>query len=349
VFVVIAICLALAAAPASANDGVVISRGDTLHPLTSTVVQIRQEKLQIAYNRETQSWDVMVVFDFYNPTRRTVTHKVAFVNRSLEREPFDNRVRDFVTRVNGLETGVTRYEEEPPADPEAPPLSGKAINEYFAFDISFPPGLTEVRHSYRYYGSIGWGPDRRGFYYVLETAKAWNGPIGSFHLRIDLPDNSILSSGDWEGFVPFGTYTMKREYLLFGKYRKTNGLFIRHGGLSLDATNYVPPHDLFLEVYDFDWYLSAEQAVEGKPLSTGDLLTRALAPADLQPYTRAELRLLRNAVFAWHGRRFQDASLGSSIENYIWYIPSESTASPLTAIQARNVEAIKRAEAERER
>src|SRR5690554_6723433 len=170
------ICFILVFAVSSlANDLIVISKGDTIHPVGETLMKIERENLSISYNETTYLWDVEVDFIFFNPTDQVITEQVAFVNKSEPFEDFNYKIVDFTTKVNGLSNPFNRKEEKWKIEED---FYG-GITEYFISTITFQPGFTRVNHTYSYLGEIG---TFFGFYYTLTTAKAWNGPIKYFSL-----------------------------------------------------------------------------------------------------------------------------------------------------------------------
>ncbi|HHU82940.1 MAG TPA: hypothetical protein GXZ26_08055 [Firmicutes bacterium] len=95
-----------------ANDTLVISSGDTIHPLGETVIKIERENLLISYNKATRLWDVEVDFIFYNPTNQAIKEEVAFVNESVPYEKFNHKIEGFTTRVNGITIPFSRKDEK---------------------------------------------------------------------------------------------------------------------------------------------------------------------------------------------------------------------------------------------
>lgn len=79
-----------------------------------------------------------------------------------------------------------------------------------------------------------------------------------------------------------------------------------------------------------------------RALVTGKKLT----PQDLAPYSKAQLRLMRNTVYAIHGRKFTSKDLQQYFSQFSWYKPTV-TEVPLTAlseIEKHNVTLIQKYE-----
>lgn len=70
-------------------------------------------------------------------------------------------------------------------------------------------------------------------------------------------------------------------------------------------------------------------------------LERLLLPADLEGFSKAALRIWRNAVYARHGRIFKSEDLQALFNEYAWYTPDENYSDDkLTDIDRANIELI---------
>lgn len=87
--------------------------------------------------------------------------------------------------------------------------------------------------------------------------------------------------------------------------------------------------------------LSAAREVFAKPVWTWLTRERTVQATDLEVYSGLELTLMRNEVFALHGRVFQDPYLKSVFSTRTWYRPDgKFTESKLSAPEKANVSAI---------
>jgi protein containing caspase domain len=73
---------------------------------------------------------------------------------------------------------------------------------------------------------------------------------------------------------------------------------------------------------------------------------RELTPADLTGCPKAELRLMRNTIYARHGYMFQSADLQEYFSQFDWYEPRLNvvTENDMSEIERKNVALIKRFE-----
>lgn len=76
---------------------------------------------------------------------------------------------------------------------------------------------------------------------------------------------------------------------------------------------------------------------------------RVLTEDDLAGLSASELRVMRNEIYARHGRRFQSADLRSYFESQRWYVPLTDGVPTLSRTEMANVEFILRAEQKRGR
>jgi hypothetical protein len=82
------------------------------------------------------------------------------------------------------------------------------------------------------------------------------------------------------------------------------------------------------------------------PIDDPRLLDRPLAEADLAEMSRRDLRLLRNLVYARHGRPFTSDILRMYFENMPWYTADPAyTEARLTEADRRNIQLIQTVEA----
>lgn len=71
------------------------------------------------------------------------------------------------------------------------------------------------------------------------------------------------------------------------------------------------------------------------------LSTHALTPEDIQHFSKPELRILRNAIFARHGYMFQSEDLKAYFGNFYDYTPTTRTVTDFNPVENANVALIK--------
>ena len=72
-----------------------------------------------------------------------------------------------------------------------------------------------------------------------------------------------------------------------------------------------------IKVYEFN-YETDEAGIDYEKLE------RPLLPADLEGFSKAALRIWRNAIYARHGRIFKSEDLQALFNEYTWYTPDEN-------------------------
>lgn len=96
---------------------------------------------------------------------------------------------------------------------------------------------------------------------------------------------------------------------------------------------------------------TAESAPAAAPASSGNdfvamVTQRKLTAQDLAPYSKAQLRLMRNTIYAIHGRKFTSKDLQQYFSQFAWYKPrvSEVSKADLSPIEQYNVTFIQKYE-----
>ncbi len=71
------------------------------------------------------------------------------------------------------------------------------------------------------------------------------------------------------------------------------------------------------------------------------LSQRKVTQSDLSGLTKSQLRILRNAIFAIHGHKFNSRDLRTYFESFAWYTPVGDASSQLSPLEQENVAIIK--------
>ncbi len=118
-----------------------------------------------------------------------------------------------------------------------------------------------------------------------------------------------------------------------------------------EADAYQPEFHMVLEKLnddgtipaDYDDGYSSESSI---PYKFKRLSTTFLSDDDLNQYSGSELKIMRNAIYAIHGRRFRDAKLRNYFSSLDWYNPTrdEVPDRELNKYEKANVEKIHRLE-----
>lgn len=294
--------LFLALTGARGNDGVFYAQGNQLIPIKETDITVRKEILTINRVGKSDYVEVIVYYEFFNPTGKAKTILVGFEAASpypydgLLRFPEQPNIHDFQVVMNGqlLPYQVAHVQRElcdyDKTGTSVPPyyVNGKVqdwsrkqcedaikesndesypFNYVYHFNAEFRPGVNTVRHTYRFQLSESIDMTYQ-FPYVLTAARRWaNGQIDDFTLNINM--------GDCESFCIYPTFFKEAsEWTLTGVGRTDISPFggedsprfhIREGGISFHKLHFRPEGELTVFQERADWSVYSD---EGPVLSS---------------------------------------------------------------------------------
>lgn len=320
--------------PAGANDGVFRALGNTLIPLKETSIRMKKEILSL--ERQGEWMQVDIYFEFFNPgAARELT--VGFVTPPAygdfsEEEANHPQVKDFMVMVGNrlLPFKITRLEQ-----------SGFRLQERLAggqdfvyhFTVPFAPGVTVIRHSYRYWGGAS-VEEKYNFDYRLTTGTTWGGSaIEDFELNINMGEDVYFSvpasfgkaNANWT-VVGVGRISPPLKY---NPYQDETGgqrlcmVFLKKGKLQLRQAQFRPVTDLSLVIYQPHNEVMVWMApgVENPFRDLASLTWTDSLSAELARLSSEQLRLYRNLNYARRGLVFRDEKLQKVFLSCFWYIP----------------------------
>ena len=139
--------------------------------------------------------------------------------------------------------------------------------------------------------------------------------------------NSVSLMGDYKWLFYYektiSTKTKIEEFIIFNGKR----------GLKAYTSNWAfYYYDRIQQKYVQDENATSEELeqIHGSPDFFAEAgidyakLERPLLPADLEGFSKAALRIWRNAIYARHGRIFKSEDLQALFNEYIWYEPDEN-------------------------
>lgn len=321
-----------------ANDAVFTGQGDTLFPIESTDIAMQKEVLTIDMPEKFSEYiDITVEFDFFN-SKETKDVIVGFVSppqRFLGEGMSPPDISGFSVRNNWqqLTWDISKLE----SSSFKSNLSTYDGDDYvYFFDTTFKNGSNKLIHKYGYKGlEDAYGG--KTILYRLTTGALWaNNVIEDFNAEIKVPDNSylIMDSNDMDIF----------NWKIEGRGRVHRGehrtrIFIQQGSLKSKISNFTPKTDLDIyypskryglmayskiskEKPDLPDYLFLQQKFNRPYLDKGKLTNY------FSKFTKEELRICRNYIFARKGYIFKDKELQDLFENYMWYVrnPKQSNS-----------------------
>jgi len=298
---------------AAANDTTIGFTGGSPYPLKNSSISLLQEELSLTLDNnesvvevtyrlknEGERCDLAIGFPYY--TKKDLTYP-DMGDSALG-------VSDFRCTVDGTPVEVK--------DSRGPDVLGMkdrfSTISWKTWHVSFDRGQTRTIY-HRYCGSMGSSTGNatvanRGvafFEYILTTARNWKGPIGLFRLTVSVREPLRMS--DIYGI----------NYPGFEKVKNS---------LVLEKKNFVPDRELFISVYGEyerrsmkgpENWLNRSFSYGTRRVESPHSSQERLTDSDLDPHTARELTIMRNEIYARHGRVFQDRELKSHFEAQDWY------------------------------
>lgn len=303
----------------------------------STPIRMQSETVIIELHKK--SYTIDATFEFFNHGK-TIIAQVGFPKRGYGYTPDFKGVddlNDFETWVNGEIVHVKEMPGEviingQKADAvqmmkiKKGELTGP-IEEtrWLVKNVTFRGNartITRVKYTVPYGGIHGGRNNDRGEY-LYGTGKSWNGTIGKARFIVrESPDVSLLvvSFTENEHEQNVRKYSFKRlggyeyEYILEDIEPKEN-----------EALKFA---------VTFNW-----DSWDGSVFSGYD--EKAVKREQLEHFSLWQLKLLRNTIYAFHGKIFNDPKLNKYFRKYDWYKPKKDfTESELNKIEKDNIAAI---------
>lgn len=310
--------------PGGANDAAFGGAGADLVPLVESRIQMVSEDIRLERTAPGGyrilgggEWRVHAIYRLKSLSAEPVEIQIGFPEPACPEDgdcSFSG-FEDMTTLVRGVETPLTVGTVAPHA-----PWAGD-IGRVHLFSVRFAPNETvEVVHDYRHGLSeqVNGGEEIR---YITRTGAPWAGPIEHAHFRLELP------------FRPWGMGLGGWDAALMG-LRETLGDGQTRVELDFQRSDWEPASDLTLYLGPGTPTLESPSLIADCP-APADLFDLAMDAATLQTKTllarteglsSEQLRRCRNAVFAHHGKVFEDSAL-----NDFFYGPSGLKIHPSNA------------------
>lgn len=261
-----------------------------------------------------------------------------------------NQLHDFKTWVDGAEvpsSDISRSKEnseEESVYEEAFPRSWKTKTVRF-------PSHSTTKTSIQYSAPVGMAGPAYTASYIYGTGGTWHGPIGKAVFEILIDENRLADMPCRDRYTLVrrekGRFVFQMQnyepqsldegiLIQFG----TVGRMIKaaeEGSWAIDDVLVGRNRYCFTLPGDREW--QCRLAEEKLPR-----IKRYGCRGDLNYLTLAQLRILRNRVFAEHGRVFEDAQLQKYFEKMGWYRPDKNGESALSDADRDWVNAIREQE-----
>ncbi len=319
-----------------ANDGAYLTKGGVFYPTTETKISMDKEHLSF---KVVDGWcTANIAFEFNNPENEERKVTVGFqaptaVGDVDEETLASNMIKDFMVQQNG---SILPYQLQI-AECEDCPL--KNIGEWtpnhqadmgvyvYLFEIVFKPGITKINHSYRFPASTMVFKHQM-YDYILTTGSKWaGGTIKDLTVEMDLGSNTYFfvkdvfgKSADWQ-IIGTGKVTSKK----ITDYDETEQRMIRvlSGKLQIHVNNLKPTNNIQFGIYNAYFFRDENSKGFESKKDQVDLSGMYIQEYEIeQVNASADLRLLRNAIYAKYGLTFNSKDLQTYFSQFDWYIPN---------------------------
>ncbi len=317
--------------PVFGNDGVYLTRGGVIYPIKETKVSLDKEILSFTIRNSVAYVDIQ--FEFNNPEKTERKLLIGFQAPTAGGDVSElisnsNQITDFKIIQNGqilpYQLKAAECEDCELKDPKEFHFSQSESGIFvFLFEITFKPGLNRINHSYNFPASSS--IDLNQIYnYILTTGSKWaGGKIKDLTLNIDMGQNQFFyvsdifgQTSDWS-IIGSGKVTdVTFNYIEDNPYRMIR---ILSGQLQIKVSDFQPMKNIEFGLtrrYFFSYLSSfdSDDIYRSEALLIDDFIVG-------EEFTKEELRLLRNTIYAQHGYVFNNVDLKKYFNQFAWYMP----------------------------
>lgn len=293
-YIVILLMIAFSLSVVFANDGAMSGAGGNIDlNFENPDIQIKNEIL--TFTLFEKSCHISVRYDFYNYGEKQIV-TTAFPE-------FDfGYGSDLWTPITGFQVSYITGEDIPvrkeATDERTMPIR---MHSWFKKEITFESkAYTSICINYAVnYSYVMTHSDEISYW--LGTGRTWKGAIENLTIRIDNRSNKWINS-----------------------FRIGNGIeyeykYIAEGIYEANLKEHEPDHFEIIKIVVSDDNKYAIPPNQEFPKQSFRLKYEKISEDKLMFYSRNQLRLLRNAIFANNGYKFTSDSLNMYFENKYWY------------------------------
>jgi hypothetical protein len=333
-----ALCLFALATPALANDGEFYGEGATVYPINNADISMDKEVLRIEQmgppGDYVHHWQITVDYVFRNTSAKAVTVQMGFPEKCQrlvdDFDAIENNegpwckqpaIRDFIAEVDGRRAKVT---VKTPKEGEPGALKGQSFDRIHTFKVKFAPGqVKKIHHTYAHNGAIT-SPFTSHVDYITATGALWKGAIKDFDFTVVIKqDFARVKQRQFDG-NPFPAPTSKQAVDGQTHWR-------------WQLKDFEPKGNPALE-------LSEPGSIKRLGM-VENLRLKYDTAASLDALSKAELKILRNTVYAAYGYRFKSKALQAHFAAQPWYRPrADYDAAWVSTWNLKFVQQVKKAE-----
>lgn len=320
----------------------VTSYGGNFFPIKKTNISIEKEVLSFTVRDDIAYVDIQ--FEFHNPSSKDQKIGIEFEAPAQFSNPL--QIKNFTLVQEGkIIPYQLKARECEECELKDPGYYNDFYGEYiFRFEITFKPGLNRIHHSFNFPRS-GDMDVHATYNYKLATGENWaGGKIKDLTVNIDMGPNQYFFVNDAFGETAewsiIGTGKVTDESPSFEEEIPSKFVRILSGQLQIKATNLLPERGLdfgtFSE-YLFTNYIGGYYSEEALILEEDDNYK--------EDFTKADLRILRNTVYAQHGYVFNSADLQKHFNQFAWYMPNPNIKMEDIILSKKEVKFVERLKA----
>jgi hypothetical protein len=312
------------------NDGVYLTRGSVIYPTQETKILLEKEILSFTIRDRIAYVDIQ--FEFNNPENKERKLLIGFQAPSAAGDVSDstsnlNQISNFTiiqdNKILPYKIKAAECEDCELKDPSVFHFSQFEPGIFvFLFEITFKPGLNRINQSYSFPASNNVSFDQ--FYnYILTTGSKWaNKTIKDLTININIGQNKYFyvkdifgSNAEWS-IVGTGKVTNEKfDYIDNDSCRMVRTI---SGKLQIHVNNFKPIKNIEFGIVSryslTSWPIYYEKIRQGEIVALGNLSLEG-------DYTKEELRLLRNTIYAQYGYDFKSPDLKEYFFQFGWYMP----------------------------
>jgi len=321
--------------PVFGNDGVYLNRGGIIYSTQETRISLDKEILSFTVRDRIAQVDIQ--FEFFNPEKEERKLLVGFQAPTTHGDVSDkmsnqNQISNFRILKDGSLLPY-RLKAAQAADGELKEPSEFQFSQretglfVYLFEVTFQPGTNKLHHSYSFPASKNVAFDQI-YNYILTTGAKWaNGVIKDLTIQMDLGPNQY--------FFVHDIFGPKANWSIIGTGKVTNKKFynfdtdsctmvrVLSGKLQIITKDFQPTKNIEFGTFNDDSFINRTtdlpKILKGEVAEPGRLtLDRA--------YSKNELRLLKNSVYAQYGYAFKSKDLLDYFSQFDWYLPDPNLA-----------------------
>ena len=316
--------------PLFGNDGAYLTRGGVIYPTKESKISLDKEVL--SFSVQDKICYVDILFEFNNPENIDRKLLIGFQAPGATGDVSDaicntNQITNFKILANEqilpYRLKAAECEDCALKDPKDFHFSQSEPGIFvYLFEVTFKPGINKINHSYAFPASSNVSFDQI-YDYILTTGAKWaGGTIKNLTVQFDLGRNKYFYIDDIFG--------KNAVWSIIGSGKVTNSMFrnsensfarmvrIFSGKLQIDVKNFQPKRNIEFGIIDDYSFISI--ITDFERIQNDEVV--ALGRFELvENYTKTELRLLRNTIYAQHGYAFKSKDLQDYFAQFDWYIP----------------------------